>query len=63
MGLTGPRQSGKTTLLKAMFSDYRYVSLENIDQKYVVKHIFCCTFASIRMAGELFGFIFRLSHT
>ena len=27
--LTGPRQSGKTTLAKMSFSDYRYVSLEN----------------------------------
>lgn len=31
IALTGPRQSGKTTLLKEMFSDYRYVSLENPD--------------------------------
>ena len=29
LALTGPRQSGKTTLLKEIFSDYRYVSLEN----------------------------------
>lgn len=27
--LTGPRQSGKSTLLKAAFPDYSYVSLEN----------------------------------
>lgn len=27
--VTGPRQSGKTTLAKTCFSDYRYVSLEN----------------------------------
>lgn len=33
IALTGPRQSGKTTLLKAMFSDYRYVSLENPDMR------------------------------
>lgn len=31
IGLTGPRQSGKTTLLRHIFSDYRYVSLENPD--------------------------------
>ncbi len=31
--LTGPRQSGKTTLLKELFSDYRYVSLENPDTR------------------------------
>ena len=29
LAVTGPRQSGKTTLLKVLFSDYRYVSLEN----------------------------------
>lgn len=29
--VTGPRQSGKSTLLKNLFSDYRYVSLENPD--------------------------------
>lgn len=31
IALTGPRQSGKTTLLKELFSGYRYVSLENPD--------------------------------
>lgn len=34
IALTGPRQSGKTTLLKAMFPNYRYVSLENPDVRY-----------------------------
>ncbi|SDZ89813.1 ATP-binding protein [Pedobacter hartonius] len=29
IALTGPRQSGKTTLLKELFKDYRYVSLED----------------------------------
>lgn len=29
--LTGPRQSGKTTLVRSVFKDYAYVSLENID--------------------------------
>ncbi len=33
IGLTGPRQSGKTTLLRKNFSDYRYVSLENPDMR------------------------------
>ena len=31
LALTGPRQSGKTTLLKELFPDYRYISLENPD--------------------------------
>ncbi len=29
--LTGPRQSGKTTLLISIYSDLPYVSLEDID--------------------------------
>jgi uncharacterized protein len=33
LALTGPRQSGKTTLLKKLFPDYRYVSLENPDAR------------------------------
>ncbi|RPA66729.1 ATP-binding protein [Cyclobacteriaceae bacterium YHN15] len=33
LALTGPRQSGKTTLLKSLFPDYRYVSLENPDNR------------------------------
>lgn len=33
VALTGPRQSGKTTLLKGMFPDFRYVSLENPDNR------------------------------
>lgn len=31
--LTGPRQSGKSTLLKSLFSDYQYVSLEDPDSR------------------------------
>jgi len=31
IGVTGPRQSGKTTLLKKCFKDYKYISLENLD--------------------------------
>lgn len=31
VAITGPRQSGKTTLLKNLFSNYRYISLENPD--------------------------------
>lgn len=31
--ITGPRQSGKSTLLKTQFPDYRYVSLENPDMR------------------------------
>ncbi|GAB3936837.1 ATP-binding protein [Mucilaginibacter myungsuensis] len=31
LALTGPRQSGKTTLLRELFPNYRYISLENPD--------------------------------
>ena len=31
--VTGPRQSGKTTLLKHFFKDYTYVNLEDIEQR------------------------------
>jgi uncharacterized protein len=31
LAVTGPRQSGKTTLLKHLFPDYQYVTLENPD--------------------------------
>lgn len=35
--LTGPRQSGKTTLVRSVFKDYPYVSLENIDTMTAAK--------------------------
>lgn len=31
LAVTGPRQSGKTTLLQHLFPDYQYVTLENPD--------------------------------
>jgi len=33
LSLTGPRQSGKTTLVRALFEDYAYVNLENLDDR------------------------------
>jgi len=33
VAVTGPRQSGKTTLVKATFPDYDYVNLENLDDR------------------------------
>jgi predicted AAA+ superfamily ATPase len=33
VALTGPRQSGKTTLAKSVFKDKPYVSLENLDER------------------------------
>lgn len=37
LAVTGPRQSGKTTLLKTLFPDYGYVSLENPDNRSFAK--------------------------
>ncbi|WP_421945827.1 ATP-binding protein [Pedobacter sp.] len=34
LAVTGPRQSGKTTMLKELFEEYRYVSLENPDMRF-----------------------------
>ena len=31
--ITGPRQSGKTTLVKSVFKDYSYISLEDPDER------------------------------
>lgn len=33
--ITGPRQSGKTTLVRSEFKDYRYFSLENPDTRQI----------------------------
>jgi predicted AAA+ superfamily ATPase len=33
VGITGPRQSGKTTLAKSLFSHLPYISLENLDTR------------------------------
>jgi len=33
IAVTGPRQSGKTTLLKNLFNDYQYVNLEDPDMR------------------------------
>jgi predicted AAA+ superfamily ATPase len=51
IAVTGPRQSGKTTLLKTMFSDYRYVSLENPDARQFAEND-PNGFKTIRQAGD-----------
>lgn len=37
VAVMGPRQSGKTTLVKTTFSDYAYVTLEDLDKKQFAK--------------------------
>ena len=36
--LTGPRQSGKSTLLKSCFTDYKYISLEDPDIRQLAEN-------------------------
>ncbi|HYX08542.1 MAG TPA: ATP-binding protein, partial [Bacteroidales bacterium] len=36
LSLTGPRQSGKTTLLRNEFSDYKYFNLERLDHRELI---------------------------
>ncbi|HEB62721.1 MAG TPA: ATP-binding protein [Bacteroidetes bacterium] len=36
VSITGPRQSGKTTLLKNEFPDYKYFNLERIDHRQLI---------------------------
>ena len=39
IAILGPRQSGKTTLAKAVFSQHAYVSLENYDTRELVEEL------------------------
>jgi len=36
VSLTGPRQSGKTTILRSAFSEYKYFNLERIDIREMI---------------------------
>ncbi|MFH1564471.1 MAG: ATP-binding protein [bacterium] len=38
VALTGPRQSGKTTMVKKIFSGKKYISLENLDNRAFAKN-------------------------
>ena len=49
ISVTGPRQSGKTTLLKHEFSDYAYYNLERIDHRQL---IMADTLGFLKTAGE-----------
>jgi len=64
--LTGPRQSGKTTLLKHIFPDYTYVSLEPTDIRsmaiddprgFLSQFTGKTIFDEVQLAPELFSFI------
>lgn len=66
IALTGPRQSGKTTLLKNMFPTYQYISLENTDQRsfavenpdgFLKKYDSKVIFDEVQQAPSLFSYL------
>jgi len=66
IALTGPRQSGKTTVLKTMFPDFHYVSLENPDnrnfaesdpQAFLNKYSSSVIFDEVQRVPSLFSYI------
>lgn len=67
ISLTGPRQSGKTTLVKAVFKDHHYVNLENTDTMVAIQEdprLFLSTYQDsgviideAQRAPELFSYL------
>lgn len=66
LALTGPRQSGKTTLLKEILPHYRYVSLEDTDLRsfasadpkaFLQKYNSQVIFDEVQRVPELFSYI------
>lgn len=64
--LTGPRQSGKTHFLKAQFQNYRYVNLENPDNRifaledpngFLMEYDQFVIFDEIQRVPELFSYL------
>lgn len=66
IAVTGPRQSGKTTLLKTLFHNYEYVSLENPDVRsfaetdpngFLNRYSEKVIFAEVQRVPSLFSYI------
>lgn len=66
VALIGPRQSGKTTLARALFPTYTYVSLEDLDQRtyaqqdprgFFTTYSNHCIFDEIQKVPELFSYL------
>jgi len=54
LGITGPRQSGKTTLAKMLFPHLPYVSLENLDIRTQAQQDLRSFLANYRTTGAIF---------
>ncbi len=66
VAVTGPRQSGKTTLLKYLFPKYKYVSLENMDNRlfatedpkaFLEQYNYQVIFDEVQRVPQLFSYI------
>lgn len=66
IALVGPRQSGKTTLSKALFPHYKYLSLENLDIRqhaqddprgFLVDHGSFVILDEVQRVPELFSYL------
>jgi predicted AAA+ superfamily ATPase len=66
LALTGPRQSGKTTLLRELFPDYTYLSLENPDIRlfaekdpnaFLKQYPSYCIFDEVQRVPALFSYL------
>ena len=66
VGVVGPRQSGKTTLVKHTFPDFDYVSLEDLDNRlfaqqdprgFLASHANPTIFDEIQKTPELFSYL------
>jgi predicted AAA+ superfamily ATPase len=66
LAVTGPRQSGKTTLLKYLLPDFRYVSLEDTDERafavtdpigFLKKYDSKVIFDEVQQAPGLFSYL------
>jgi len=66
VSVTGPRQSGKTTLLKTSFPEYQYISFENPDilsyvrsdpRGFLKQYGNRCIFDEVQRVPELFSYL------
>jgi predicted AAA+ superfamily ATPase len=66
LAITGPRQSGKTTFLKDTFPNYRYLSMEDKDERdffdrdpkgFFLKYDKYCIFDEAQRVPELFSYL------